>query len=225
MRQARLAAAILAALCSAPALGADEGVLVVRGTGLVEVAPDTADIVIGVETEEATAGAAVEANSNAMARIVADAARSGIERKDIQTSTLSLSQTRDSNDKIRHRAINTLRLRVRDLSRLGAAIREVVGSGANTIRGLRFSHSDAPSQLLEARKRAVVDAKRKAEAIVEAAGLHLGPVLEITDGTYETAPAPMLASSAASRAAPDVPVEAGQVALRADMQIKFRITP
>ena len=84
---------VLLGLCLAQAgpAGAEAGLIVVQGSGIVEVAPDMAEIAIGVETRGRTAVEAIDGNSAAMERVVADAVRAGIDRKDIRTAVLYLT--------------------------------------------------------------------------------------------------------------------------------------
>jgi uncharacterized protein YggE len=215
---------IALALClagAAPAGAADEpGLIVVQGSGIVEVAPDTAEIAIGVDTRARTAVEAIDGNSAAMERVVADAVRAGIERKDIRTALLSLTGYEDNGAK-RFRATNMVRVQLRDLSRLGAVVRDLVGSGANEIRGISFSTRDPAPHFVQARRQAVEDARKRAETLAEAAGQRLGQIVEITDQTYSD---PGIRAEAAMQRT-NVPVEPGQIAMRAGVQIKWRLAP
>jgi len=218
------ALAILALAGIAPGLAAEPGTIVVQGSGAVPVAPDLVDVVIGVETIDAKPAQAIDANSAAMNQVIADAVRAGIDRKDIQTNILQLNRVSDPTDKIaRFRASNAVRLRLRDVGRLGAVLRDLVGSGANQIQGVRFSVENPAPHLDAARRQAVADARRKAEVLAEAAGQRLDGVLEITDSTFDHRPVPMAREAALGAA--EVPVEAGQITLRAAISMKWRLAP
>jgi uncharacterized protein len=219
--------AIWAALM--PARAAEPGTIIVQGSGIVEVVPDVADIVIGVKNEDLSPAEAIDGNSVAMSRVVADAKRAGIGDRDIQTNVLHLTQVkiqeRGAQDKakevVRYRAVNTVRIRVRDILRLGAVMRDLVGSGANELHGVRFSTANPMPHLDRARRQAVADAKRRAEILAEAAGGRLGPIIELTESTWND-PGVVTEARALSQA---VPVEPGQLALRATVQIKWRMEP
>ena len=207
----------------APARAADGAMLVVQGAGGVEIAPDVADIAIGVRSEEPTPAQALDANSAAMSRVIADAKRAGLQERDIQTGVLQLAPYRRDDkgrEVVLYQAVNAVRVRVRDLPRLGTVLRELVGSGANQIQGVRFSVADPTPHLDRARQQAVADASRRAELLAAAAGRRLGPILEITEAT---AGDPGIVTARA--AGPAVPVEPGQVGLRASVQIKWRLEP
>jgi hypothetical protein len=203
-----------------PAGAAEPGLILVQGSGAVEVVPDTAEILIGVETRARTPAEAIDGNSAAMERVIADAVRAGIARKDIRTAVLALTSYEDS--RVRwYRADNLARLQLRELPRLGAVVRDLVGSGANEIRGIRFSTAEPGPYLEQARRQAVEDARRRAEILAAAAGQKLGEIVEITDQTYGDPG--IVAQAAAQRT--NVPVEPGQMAIRAGVQIKWRLAP
>lgn len=202
----------------------EPGIIAVQGSGIVEVVPDIADIAIGVDTEDATPAGAIDANSAAMNRVVADAKRAGVDDRDIQTSILQLDPySRDDRGKeiLRYRAVNTVRVRVRDLARVGTVMRDLVGSGANRLQGVRFSSANPTPHLDQARRQAVADAKRRAALLAEAVGARLGPIAEITESTWND-PGVVTEARAMRQA---VPVEPGQLALRATVQIKWRLEP
>jgi uncharacterized protein len=211
--------------CSTAALAqnaGDQGTIIVRGTGAVEVVPDVADIVIGVRNEAQSPAEAIDSNSEAMKRVVDDAKRAGVEPRDIQTSMLNLSQFRDPKNILKFAAVNTVRIRLRDVSRLGNVARALVGSGANEMRNIRFSVANPMPHLDRARQQAVEDARRRAEILVKAADRRLGGIVEITESTYDD---PGIVSMARAAQAADIPTEPGQMALRASVQIKWHLDP
>lgn len=216
-------AILLALALLSPAAAQEAGVLTTQGQGMVDVAPDLADIAIGIDSEGATPGEAIDANSASMARVIADAVRAGIAREDIQTGVLNLVRQSDEKRRRFYRVNNVATIRVRDMARLGAITRALVESGANDINGIRFGRSDAAKHRDAARREAVADARRKAEILAAAAGLRLGAILEITDVGFE-GPGPVYGREAAMMRV-DVPVEPGQVGISARVQIKWRLAP
>jgi uncharacterized protein len=145
----------------------------------------------------------------------------GIEPKDIQTSALSLAprysvQRPGETNKPRiigYMANNDVRIRIRELPKLGSLLDKVVAAGANEIRGVTFDISQRGPLLDEARRRAVADAKHKAVLYAESVGVGLGPLVSLTEESGLTQPQPMR-FQAVSAAAATVPVEAGEMTLR-----------
>jgi uncharacterized protein len=207
--------------------------LVVQGQGSVDKAPDQAEIAIAVETDGKSPAEAVEANTLAMTKIIADMARFIADKSDVQTQSLSLSpiygDVSGPNNQPRivsYKAMNGVRVKVRDLTKLGDMLQIVVSAGANRLNGLTFQHKDVEKLQDEARRLAVLDAKRKAEIMVSAAGIRLGDVLSIREsGGFVPRPyaADMMLHSA--RAAAPVPVEAGTLAVSNGVEIVWMIRP
>lgn len=225
------AATFLLASCLALAPAAaqpapEQDVLTVQGSGVVDVAPDVVDLVIGVRTEDATAAGALDSNSAAMGRVVGDAKRLGIQDRDIHTSLLQLSgsEREEKGRKVKfYQAANGVTVRVRDLPKLGGIVRDLVDSGANQIQGLRFSLANPQPHFDQARRQAVEDARRRATILAEAAGRRLGAVVTVTETTWNDPGVVTMARAAAPRA--DVPVEPGQIGVRAGVTVKWRLEP
>lgn len=235
----RLPAAIFAVVLIALAVGAparpalaDVPRLVVTGEGEVAARPDIATLDLGVRTEAATAAEALAQNSQQMARVLAVLADAGIAPRDMQTSALSLDQILDRRSTsigaapkvVGFAAQNRLGVTVRDLAALGGLIdrlvRDAGGEAANSLGALRFGLADPGPAQDEARRRAVADARARAQVIAEAAGLQLGAIQEIREGgggaMPMAAPRMLIASDA-------VPIEAGEVSTRAAVTIVWTL--
>ena len=206
------------------------GRLSVTGTGQVDSQPDMAVISMGATAEARTAAKALDATSVATAEMLALLGQAGIAPRDMQTSTLSLSPLWDnsrsssSGDRPRitgYQASNTVTVRVRKLDDLGAILDAVVESGANSFQGLTFGLQDPAPAQDAARLAAVAEAMRKAALYADAAGLTLGPVLELSEAG-DTSPRPVeFARMAAMSDA--VPVAQGEVSIRAQVSMVFAI--
>ena len=198
----------------------------VTGTGTVEAAPDIATLTIGVTTQGDTAAAALAANTASVEAVMARLAAAGLEPRDMQTSNLSLypnwsdpaSSTPAMTSFV---ASNLLTIRVRQLDALGAVLDAAVTDGANTLNGLTFGLADPEPALNEARKEAVADARAKAELLAAAAGVTLGPILQISESGAANDPVPMFRAEAS--AAP-VPVSGGELGLSASVTIQYAIS-
>jgi uncharacterized protein YggE len=195
--------------------------LTIAGSADVHAAADAALISAGVVTESDTAAAALKANSAALAKVV-DAIRSfGVEAKDLQTAGLSLEARTYRPDKpsatdkpriIGYTAVNQVTVRVRDLGKLGDLLDKVAVAGANRIDGIQFIISNQEGLLDEARRKAVADAKAKADLYAQAAGVTLGKVMSLAEESGSPVPRPMGRAMTMSAGAP-VPVEAGEMTL------------
>ena len=109
-------------------------------------------------------------------------------------------------------------MRVRNIATLGGLLDTLVGQGANALGGVAFSIADPAPLLMEARARAIADARRKAEVYTTAAGVKLGRIIFIRDATPGI-PRPLGARMMAS---PGVPVAPGEQELEASVERHLR---
>lgn len=204
--------------------------LTVTGTGEVSAVPDVAVISSGVESRGQTARAALDDNSKAVAALIAAAKKAGLAESDIATSGFSVQplfadQPHPKDGGLPaiagYQVSNRVTLTLRDISKVGSLLDQLVSVGSNRIDGITFLVSDANIRRDAARTAAVADARRKAETLADAAGVGIGKVLTIDEGDSRAAPRPMMRMAADSFAA--VPVEAGSTTLSADVEVRFQI--
>jgi uncharacterized protein YggE len=232
----RFAALVPFALLASLSLPAYAGTITIEGHGEVMAAPDMAQINSGVTTQGATAREALDANTAAMAELIAELKASGIEARDIQTSGFAVNPNyvytdeRDANGyslppKINGYLVsNTVTVTVRKLDSLGSILDKSVTVGANTVNGVTFAVAD-PSELYdEARKAAFADARAKAELYATAAGGSLDEILSIseTQGFNNPQPYPMYARAEAADSA-KVPVEGGELAFAINVNVQWEL--
>ncbi|HAH09417.1 MAG TPA: hypothetical protein DCL54_02525 [Alphaproteobacteria bacterium] len=202
----------------------------VNGEGEAYGRPDQASISTGVTSEAATAQAALSANTAQMTQVIAELKKAGIEDKDIQTSNFSVSPVYENEQpgiprrpKISsYRVSNSVSILVRDLSKMGAILDQVVQLGSNEVGGINFSIKDTKALMTEAREAAIADAKARAETYAKAAGVSVGRVLSISEGGAQ-APVPMFAARAVALESAPVPIEAGQQQVSATVSVVFEL--
>lgn len=223
-----LRSVVMAAFLAAPVTGL-AGEIVVQGYGSVEQAPDMATITLGSQFAAKSAEQALEQVNESTASVLETLTELGLEARDIQTSGLYLnpvwddSYTQHGSRRIRgYSAGNTVHIRVRDLEMLGGLLDQVVRDGANTFNGLNFGLQDASDAQNEARRRAVADARAKAELYAEAAGVALGAIVELKDGVTSS-PQPVFMERAALAMSDAVPIAEGEVSTSARVTITFDI--
>lgn len=202
--------------------------IVVSATGLVDAAPDMATVTLGVSREARTASQAMSAVGEAGGAVLENIRMSGIEDRDVQTSSLNLNPVwdRGGNDRppqVRGYVASTmLTVRVRDLDSLGGLLDALVGEGANTLNGLEFGIADPDPLEAEARADAVERARAKADTLAQAAGVKLGPVRTISEGGGgPDMPVPLARTAMMEAAA--VPIAAGEVGIRVSVTVEFDI--
>ncbi len=200
--------------------------IVVSGTGEIAVEPDLAVVTLGVGHEANTAQEAMNKVSSDMTALMATLEAEGIAKTDIQTRRVQIQPIYQQDRRLRFRASNQVTVRVRELTRIGAILGQGISDGANEIggwsSGLRFDVSDPAPFESEARQAAVRNAMTKAQELAAAAGVSLGAIQEIREGGGGgNRPMPM--ARAEMSMAQDVPVAAGEMIIRAQVQMVFAI--
>jgi uncharacterized protein YggE len=197
--------------------------LTVTGLGSVRTVPDRASFSFGVETQAATARAALTQNA-AEAKKLLDALRAaGIAAADLQTSQVSLNPRTDERGTgiVGYSAITTVTATLRDLSRAGAVVDAAVDAGANTVSGPSLTRGDTDAQYRQALRLAYADAKTKAESLATAAGKTLGAVTAIVESSSGSVPYAVAKDAAASTA---VEIAPGTQSVDAVVTVTFSLS-
>lgn len=223
------------ALTAAPAIAAEGPhpmnmrTIVVTGLGETSAAPDMAYLSIGVEAEGATAAEALRKNSEKMDATLKSLRDAGVDKKDIQTSGLSVGAKYDYSREnqppriIGYQATNTVQVKLRNIDKAGAIIDRAVGVGANRLDSISFGFSNPKPLLNDARRAAVADARERAGLYAEAAGVKLGPVMQISD-SFSMAPGPVpVMMRAEAMDAKAVPLSPGESTLSASVTVIYGI--
>jgi len=201
------------------------------GTGEVKAKPDIGIVTVGVIKRAETAAAALKQNNDAMAEIIALLQQAGVDAKDIQTTNFSVNPAYhydNSNQQppkiIGYDVSNQVTIIVRKLDAMGTILDSAVGKGSNQIQGIAFSIDDPRSLEDEARRRALVDAQRKARLYAEGAGLTLGPIMSIFENP-PSPPIPLSFKAQRMEAAADsaVPVAQGEQVVTVQISIAWEI--
>jgi uncharacterized protein len=226
-----LAAAVFAASSCAQAQEAKpapEARIIVAGDGSVSVAPDYARIRSGVTSRAKTAKEAADANSKAMAAIMAALTSGGIEQKDIQTSRFSVQPVYvyapNTEPKLTSfSASNQVSVTIRPIDKVSDVLDKLIAAGATDAGSVEFLHSDTTKTLDRAREAAMADARRKAEVYARAGGLSLGGVAWVTEDA-SSAPMPKVAMPRAAVApAGPPPISAGEDTLSVHITVGYDI--
>lgn len=209
--------------------------IIVSSQGSANIAPDMAVLSLTVSREAATAREALDANSSAMAQVLAAMRSQGIAERDLQTTSFDIQPryvypTRKPSGEnkppklVGYTVRNSLTVRVRDLSKVGALLDKSVSLGVNEGGSIQFTNDDPSAALEQARVQAMQGATSKAKTLASAAGVKLGRVLEISEQSRYPSPRPMVRSEMAmARAADSVPVAAGENSYQITVNATFEI--
>lgn len=210
---------------------ADVPVISVDGTGVAEVVPDQASIVIGITTTGRTAQEAQAENAGKAQAIQAAVQALGVEQSAIRTRNYSFHpdyEYKDNGKKnIRgYTASNSIVVRVDDVLLVGKLVDAALRAGANQIDSLEFGLKHPERLRQQALAQAVNDARDKANALARALGVSIVGVQAVSessgDFSVRNLRMPMVAMSKMEDSAA-TPIEAGELKLTANVHIDFLI--
>jgi len=209
--------------------------IVVAGAGEARVAPDRAVITIGVFSRATTAAVAARDNARRQQAIIDTLVALGFAREQISTMNYNV------NPEMRHlpqsgrtevtgyTVSNNVRIDVRRLDQVAAAIDAALAKGANQVNGLDFYVFNADEPRRRALAQAIERARADAESMARAAGGSLGALVEMTTGFM---PMPvmrqeMLMASVGRAAQADVatPIQPGEDVVRAVVTTRWQFVP
>lgn len=196
--------------------------IITSAQGESRYTPDRAHIYIGVQTRAATAEKAGAENAKKQQAVI-DAIRSmGIGKDQISTVGYNVypeqeyhPERGDKEPKIvGYNVTNTVRVEIRDISKVGAVIDTALTKGANNINSLDFYASNEDSTRRQALAEAVERARGDAEALAKGAGGRLGELIELSSAPSYNPPRPVpVMMMAESKARADTPINPGEQTL------------
>jgi uncharacterized protein len=197
----------------------------------VSAAPDLAHVAAGVVAEAPRAADAVQQASAAMQKVLAALDKAGIDKKDVQTSRFDVSPLyadtprtgRGTPQITGYRASNQVQVEVHGVDKVGGVLDALVAAGANDVGGVTFGIAEPAPLQDEARKKAIADARRKAELYAAATGSTLGRVLDIDESGGAAPPMPVRYRMEAAAAA--VPIAPGELDLGVNVVVTWALTP
>ena len=171
--------------------------LTVGGIGTAQIAPDTAEITVGVITEAKDAAKAHADNAAATARIHSAVKGLGIADRDIT---------------------------VRNLNNVSKVIDTALANGANRIDSLNFTVSDTSAAKNAALADAVRSAQSKAQAMAGALGVRLVRIANVYADAQSAPPRnymPMMMAKESYDSS--TPISAGELSVEATVNITYVI--
>ncbi len=201
----------------------------VTGTGEVSAIPDVAILSLGVEAQATTVAEAQAQAAEAMDAVMNTLDDYNVASKDIKTQYYSIYPLRRWDDGketlIGYRVTNTVTVKIRNIEDTGGIIDAVTSAGGDytRINGISFTVDDTDAYKVEARDKAMADAKDKAEQLAELAGVTLGkPTYIAESGGYN----PIyydLVKAAEGVSAPETPISPGETEISLSVQVVYSI--
>lgn len=207
--------------------------LTVSGNGDARVAPDVATVRLGITRQTKTAQEAQSKVNEVAQAILTAVTRAGIDRKQIQTSQLTLHpiyapQKPESTDPpmiVAYRATNVISVRVEEMAKSGEVIDAGLKAGANELQGITFGLKDDTQAREQALRQASREVQSKARVLAESLGLKLGSVHEVQE-TGVSIQQPFFAGAMMARAADGAgtPVSPGEITVNASVTVRYRFS-
>ncbi len=237
-----LAVLALLGLCSAtlaapadaraPAAASPPATLRVTASAEVSRTPDRVYLDIGVTTQAPRPADAVDRNARRVSTVLAALRRALGPGGQLSTTQYSLTPEyhyagNGAPPRITgYTASNVVRVRLDDLTRVGAAIDAASGAGANLFQNIRFTLRDPAAARAQALRRAALEARADARALAGALDLRILRVLEVTEQTPAVTPHliyPQASRMAAARAPTEI--ESGSVSVGASVTLTVEVAP
>lgn len=201
----------------------------VTGEGRVTTVPDVAVVNLGVEARATTASEARRRAAAGMETMAAAIRRLGVAERDIQTQRFSLTQFRErefGREVTGFRAVNTVRVKVRDIDQTGKIVDDAVAAAGDLVRVERitFTVDDPTPFYSQAREQALADARTKAEALAKGAGVSLGQPQSIFEGALRV-PVPAMALGRGGELGVEAPtpIFTGETEIVLTIQVNYAI--
>jgi uncharacterized protein YggE len=216
---------------SGPTASADKATrqVTVVGAGEVQGTPDTLTVNASIEFVAPDVTGAMNQTSDRQKAVIDALVGSGIDRKDISTTQVSLQPQfagGDSTAIIGYRASNSIDVKIRKLDSASQTLSLIVSTGADATRinSVNYSIEDDSQLVKDARARAFNDAKDRAEQYAQLSGLGLGKVISITESGGATPPPTPIPYTRGAEMATAVPVEPGQQTVGFSVTVIFELT-
>jgi uncharacterized protein YggE len=200
-------------------------VLVTSGEAIVRVAPDLARVRLTTEARAATAKGAQHDEAQRMTAVRQQLEQSGLKDEAVRTLSydLQLEFDYDKGKQIPrgYVARHTIEVRVDDVAKLGEVIGKAIDSGAAGVAGIQFDAKARNELEREALKKAVEDARARADAAAAGAGTAVAGIVRLEEQRQMEGPRPtfMARNMAAAEATVATPNAAGEIEIRATVTL------
>ena len=211
----------------APGAQAPPPGIVATGEAKLAYHPDVAYLTLGSVSQAPSAQTAQARLSERIANLLARAKDLGIADRDIAHAAYNIQPqyTYAQNQPPRlsgYEASQQVLVTLRDVTGVGKALDELLKDDAATTPSVRFALASGRDPQLDARQRAIEDARAKAEAMARAAGVRLGAAVSVIEaGSDPRAPVYVNRTTFTKNVKPVVPT--GDIDLVMRLQVQFTI--
>lgn len=205
--------------------------ITVSGEGEVTAKPDVAVVELSVVAQGTSVKDVTQSGNERMNKVISEVKGLGVSEDDIKTVSYSLypEYKYPENEKAfiaGYRLDQSLRVKIRDLTKVEDVVDKGVQAGANQVGQLSFEIDDDTVLRGQAREIAFQKAREKAESMVKAAGVNLGRVITFSEGGDYGYPQPVYARAEMAydmEQSVAAPIEAGSQDIIVTMSVTYAI--
>lgn len=155
-----------------------ERTITIDGDAFVTALPDVARVSMGVTSEGESVEDAQNKNTSVMNRLIGSLQSLGISKEDIQTANYNVfpryRYTEEEGQIIDgYQVSQQVSVKIRQLDRANEVIGLAGKLGITNVSGLQFSLDDRDVYVAEARDKALLDVKQKAQALADSLGVDI----------------------------------------------------
>ncbi len=201
-------------------------IVVVNGEGIVKVVPDQVLIMSRIEHEGLNAREVKKQNDAVVDKVIKYLRSQGIPEKNVRTDYMNLNKNYNYNNKTyTFVASQSISIQLDDLKTYETIMGGLLDSGLNRIDGVQFKSSEIEKHTTEARRLAVLNARKRAMEYVSPLDQKLGKAISISE--LETNHFPpvykMERLQVASDMAPQESIAPGEMEVRARVTVGFQL--
>ncbi|TDN79209.1 hypothetical protein DET49_1395 [Salegentibacter sp. 24] len=199
----------------------------VTGEGIVKVAPDKVTIKSQIEHEGQSATSVKSQNDEVVNDIIKYLKSQGIAEKHINTNYINLNKRYNYNDKTYTYVANqAISITLEDISKYETIMKGLLENGLNGINGVEFKSSDIDKHKAEARRKAVLNAKEKAEALAAPLGQTVGNAFFISEGSsdnYQPVYRTLEMKASSDQASNQETIAPGEMEVKVEVNVAFQL--
>ncbi|NBU82531.1 MAG: DUF541 domain-containing protein [Flavobacteriaceae bacterium] len=200
----------------------------VTGEGKIKIVPDQAVVTVGFQNSGKDAKEVKTLNDEVVDKVIKFLKKSGIPATDYKTNNVSLYKSYDyEKKKYNFQANQTLSITLKDLTKYDEIMMGLNDTGVNSIHGVEFKSSKMEEYERDARKKAILNAKQKAQDYVSVLEQKVGKALLITDNSQSYYPQPMykgnVMAMAVDGAAPRETLAVGEIEVNTNVSVTFAL--
>jgi uncharacterized protein len=209
----------------------------VSGSAVVKVVPDLVTLQLGVTSNDTSPQGVYDKNTTAIKKVTTAIRALGAADKDVSTDYYLIQPVYNNYDSLDikgYRIHNTIVVNLKDVSKVSQVLTAALSAGANEVVDVQFKTNQLRQHRDAARELAMKAAQEKARDLAGAANAQPGCVLSIDENSWSYCGNPwsgrnqamtqnVIQNAPSSDQPPsdDGPISPGQIAVQAEVQVRF----